>query len=157
MPLSIFRSLFRSVRLLGRYSNRGTEAKKIRELCKRAGSEHVERTSVAATKTFSKLNTAKSAEILARYKAGDRPVDIARDFGITEWTVQNVRKRAGVPTRPHGMNGVDIDRAADLYASGLSLRKIAIRLGFSAKTITKGASPPRHRAVMARGHLCARS
>lgn len=125
------------MRLLGRYSNRGTEARRIRDLCERAASEAVERTPVNATKTFSKLNTVKSAEILARYEAGDRPVDIARDFGITEWTVQNVRKRAGVPARPHGMNETDVGRAADLYAAGTSLRKIAIRLGFSAKTITK--------------------
>ncbi len=125
------------MRLLGRYSNRGTEAKKIRDLCEQAASEHVERTSVAATKTFSKLNTAKSAEILARYRAGDRPVDIARYFGITEWTVQNVRKRAGVPTRPHGMTEADIDKAVGLYEMGVSLRKIALRLNFSAKTITK--------------------
>ncbi len=128
------------VRLLGRYCNRSTEVKRLRDLYTRAASEHVDRTSVekpALRFTFSKLTSEQHAEILARYQAGDRPVDIARDFGITEWTVQNVRKRAGVPTRPHGMNVADIDQAAQLKAQGVSIRQISARLGFDAKTVAK--------------------
>jgi DNA-binding CsgD family transcriptional regulator len=114
--------------------------KRLRDLYTQAASEHVDRTSVdepVLRFTFSKLTSEQSAEILARYQAGDRPVDIARDFGITEWTVQNVRKRAGVPTRPHGMNDANIDHAADLKARGVSIRQISKELGFDAKTVAK--------------------
>lgn len=126
--------------LLGRYLNHPTEAKRLRNLYKQAGSEHVDRTPVdrfTPKFTFSKLTAEQSVEILARYQAGDRPVDIAREFGVTDWTVQNVRKRAGMPTRPHGMNNADIDRAAELKAQGVSIRQISLRLGFDAKTISK--------------------
>ncbi len=66
----------------------------------------------SARSSFSKLKPAQCDEILRRYQAGDRPVDIARDFGVTEWTIQNVRKRAGVPTRPKGTSEQALARAA---------------------------------------------
>ena len=69
------------VRLLGRYCNRSTEVKRLRDLYTRAASEHVDRTSVekpALRFTFSKLTSEQHAEILARYQAGDRPVGVLR-------------------------------------------------------------------------------
>ena len=127
------------VRLLGRYLNSLTEVERIHDLCKRAESERIDRTSVdnqPARTSFSKLKPAQCDEILRRYQAGDRPVDIARDFGVTEWTVQNVRKRAGVPTRPKGLSEQALARAAELYAEGVSFRKIAIAVGYDARTVT---------------------
>ena len=103
------------MRLLGRYLNSLTEVDKIRDLCRRATSERVERTPMSdqsARSSFSKLKPSQCDEILRRYQAGDRPVDIARDFGVTEWTIQNVRKRAGVPTRPKGTSEQALARAA---------------------------------------------
>ncbi|WP_146185145.1 helix-turn-helix domain-containing protein [Microbacterium sp. HMWF026] len=88
-----------------------------------------------ARTSFSKLKPAQCDEILHRYQAGDRPVDIARDFGVTEWTIQNVRKRAGVPTRPKGLSEQALARAAELYAEGVSFRKIAIAVGCHARTV----------------------
>lgn len=116
------------MRLLGRYLNFGTEEERLRDLCKRASSEQVARAPVSnqpARTSFSKLKPAQCDEILRRYRAGDRPVDIARDFGVTEWTIQNVRKRAGVATRGRSMSRDEIDRAAQLKMAGTSLRKIA--------------------------------
>lgn len=127
------------MRLLGRYLNSRTEVERIRDLYQRATSEHVERTPVdgqTAHTSFTKLKPAQCDEILRRYQAGDRPVDIARDFGVTEWTIQNVRKRAGVPTRPKGMSGQALAHAAELYAEGVSFRKIAIAVGYDARTVT---------------------
>lgn len=108
------------VRLLGRYLNSRTEVEKLRDLCKRAAVERVVRTPVSGQpprSSFSKLKPAQCDEILQRYQAGDRPVDIVRDFGVTEWTIQNVRKRAGVPTRPHGMSDAAVARAMELKVS----------------------------------------
>lgn len=86
--------------------------------------------------SFSKLKPVQCDEILRRYQAGDRPVDIARDFGVTEWTVQNVRKRAGVAVRGRSMSSDEVDRAARLKTAGTSLRKIAIAVGYDARTVT---------------------
>lgn len=91
----------------------------------------------SARSSFSKLKPAQCDEILRRYQAGDRPVDIARDFGVREWTIQNVRKRAGVPVRGRSMTAEQITRAAELMERGLSLRKIAVAVGFDARTISK--------------------
>lgn len=128
------------VRLLGRYLNFGTEVERIRDLCKRASSEQVDRTPVGpqpARTSFSKLKPAQCDEILRRYQAGDRPVDIARDFNVTEWTIQNVRKRAGVGARGRSMSRDEVDRAVQLKMAGTSLRKIAIAVGYDARTVTK--------------------
>jgi hypothetical protein len=126
------------VRLLGRYLNSRTEVERLRDLHKRAASERIERTPVdgqTARTSFTKLKPAQCVEILRRYQAGDRPVDIARDFGVTEWTIQNVRKRAGVPTRPRGLSEQALARAAELYTEGVSFRKIAIAVGCDARTV----------------------
>jgi hypothetical protein len=126
------------VRVLGRYLNFGTEVERLRDLCRRASFERVDRTPVSdqpARTSFTKLKPAQCDEILRRYQSGDRPVDIARDFGVTEWTIQNVRKRAGVPTRPKGLSEQALARAAELYAEGTSLRKIAIAVGCDARTV----------------------
>lgn len=95
------------MRLPGWYLNSGTEAKKLRDLCRRASSEQEQRTAPSSGKQPVHLTEAQAAEVLRRYIAGDRPVGIAVDFGVTEWTVQNVRKRAVVPARPHGMTEAD--------------------------------------------------
>ena len=127
------------MRLLGRYLNSRTEVERIRDLRQRATSERVERTPASdqpARTSFSKLKPAQCDEILRRYQAGDRPVDIARDFSVTEWTIQNVRKRAGVPTRPKGMNEHAFTRAVELYAEGVSFRKIATAVGYDARMVT---------------------
>ena len=119
--------------------NFGTEAKRLRDLCERAASERVARTPDSdhpARTSFSKLKSKQCDEILRRYQAGDRPVDIARDFGVTEWTIQNVRKRAGVETRPKGMSEQALARAAELFAEGVSFRKIATAVGSNARTVT---------------------
>lgn len=128
------------VRLLGRYLSSRTEVERLHDLCRRATSERVERTPVdeqPVRTSFSKLKQPQCDEILRRYQAGDRPVDIARDFGVTEWTIQNVRKRSGVATRGRSMSQDEIDRAAELKAAGTSLRKIAVAVGYDARTVTK--------------------
>lgn len=135
------------MRLLGRYLNSRTEAERLHDLYKRAAAERVVRTSISdqlPRSSFSKLKPAQCDEILRRYQAGDRPVDIARDFGVTEWTIQNVRKRAGVPMRPHGMGEDSIGQATRLKAEGLSIRKIAAEVGYDPKTVAKEL---RHRGV----------
>lgn len=48
------------------------------------------------------IQKSRTAEILKRLKAGERPTHIARDLGITEQAVSKARKRAGLPAVPRG-------------------------------------------------------
>jgi hypothetical protein len=125
------------VRLLGRYCNRKTEVKKLRDLYKRAAGEQVERSSAPERKSVQKLSSALQVEIVGRYQAGERPVDLAREYRISEWRVQELRKRFAVPKHPIGMSDSEIRVAAALYSQGLSFNKIGARVGRDPKTVAK--------------------
>jgi hypothetical protein len=143
---SVFRSVFRSVRLLGRYLNSETEVKRLHDLCQWATSEHVERSPVPAGPRIAKLSSAVQVEIAQCYQAGERPVDLAREYGISEWRVQELRKRFGLAKHPISMTSDEIDVAVLLFSEGLSFNKIGARVGRDPKTVAKelrlrGVSP----------------
>jgi DNA-binding NarL/FixJ family response regulator len=123
------------VRLLGRYLNSGAEAKKVRDLCNRAASEHVERSPAPAKAQVAKLSTAVQVEIAGRYQAGERPVDLASEYGISEWRVQELRKRFGLKKHPIGMSDDERDLAVLLFSQGLSFNKIGAHIGRDPKTV----------------------
>ena len=125
------------MRVLGRYLNSGTEAKRIRDLCKRAASEHVERSPAATSARTTKLASALKVEIAKRYQEGERPVDLAREYGISEWRVQELRRRFGLEKHPIGMSDDEIDNAVLLFTEGLSFNKIGARVGRDPKTVAK--------------------
>ncbi len=128
------------VRVLGSYCNRGRETSHLSKLITRARSEHIQRSPVAEVverARFSKLSKPVRAEILARYQQGERVVDLAAAFGVSEWSVQNLRKGAGVEPHPRGMSQAAIDEAAELYAQGLSFSKIGRQVGYDPKTVAK--------------------
>ena len=128
------------MRVLGSYCNRGRETSHLRKLITRARNEHIQRSPVAAVverARFSKLSKPVRAEILARYEQGERVVDLAAAFGVSEWSVQNLRKTAGVEPHPRGMSQAAIDESAELYASGWSFTKIGRRVGYDPKTVAK--------------------
>ena len=77
------------------------------------------------------------AEILARYQQGERVVDLAAAIGVSEWSVQNLRKMAGVEPHPRGMSQAAIEEAEKLYALGWPLNKIGRRVGFDPKIVAK--------------------
>lgn len=125
------------MRLLGRYSNRDRETKQIRELITRAQAQHVVRVPSTPRVRVSKLSKARQAEILQRYSNGERPVDLAREYGISEWRVQDLRKRSGIPRHERSMTDIEIAHAARLYGDGLSFTKIGAAVGRDPKTIAK--------------------
>lgn len=83
------------------------------------------------------LTEVQAAEVLRRSLAGDRPINIAGDFDVSEWTVQDVRRRGGVASRPHDMTNADFAHAARLHAPGDALLKAAIETGLAAATVSK--------------------
>lgn len=133
--LLIMITIITLVRLLRRYSNSPSEVERIRDLCARAASEHVERTAVTPRSAPARLTAAQNARIVELYEIGWRPVDIAREVQTTEWTIHRRLNRAGVQRRPQSMTPEQIGYAASLRGDGLSYDKIAARVGFSASTI----------------------
>lgn len=90
---------------------------------------------LASPRGHRKLPARTRQEIVDRYQAGERVIDIARALSINKVTVIDHLNRADVKRRPRGMSDVQINEAVRLYASGVSLARIGERLGFSARTI----------------------
>lgn len=79
-----------------------------------------------------RLNAQNRTRLLAEYADGAPVNELARRYSIHRATVHGMARRAGLPPR----NGPELPQqvredAAALYAGGLSLLKVARRLGIS--------------------------
>lgn len=128
---------FTWVRLLGRYLNSATEAKKIRDLCHRATSEHIKRTRRTVVPGPVRLTKDQNAHIVALYQAGRTPTQIATELGTTEWTVHHRLNRNGIERRPIGMTSADIEEALRLNDEGVPITQLAEQFNRSWKTVAK--------------------
>ena len=109
----------------------------LHDLLKKAGSERVERSRVLSTPGPTRLTKVENEQIVTLYKAGKRPVDIARELGITEWTVHHRLNRNDVVRRPTGLDDAQRAEAVRLHDDGMSVAKLAEHYGKSWKTIAK--------------------
>lgn len=125
------------MRLLGRYLNSKTEVDQITRLCKRATSEHVERVSPTTVRGPARLTKQQNERIVALYKAGQGPVDIAVELGTTEWTVHHRLNRLGVERRPISMTDNEIREALPFNDEGVLTTELTKRFNRSWKTIQK--------------------
>src|SRR3546814_18711431 len=66
------------------------------------------------------------------YRSGMKSTQIARKYGINEWTVHHRLKRAGVTKRATSMSKLEIDLANDFPVAGGSSERSAQRVGFTA-------------------------
>jgi transposase-like protein len=78
---------------------------------------------------------AESDEIVAYYQAGQTISQLAHKFGFHRGTVSAALERAGVARRYRSRRLVDLDRADELRAAGLSLTKVAETLGIGRTTL----------------------
>jgi len=64
-------------------------------------------------------------------------VQVAKEFGINRETALDHLKRAGIARRPHVRKLTDqlVQKAADLYATGLSLKNVAKQFNVNETTI----------------------
>lgn len=81
------------------------------------------------------LPTETERAIVAEYQAGQTMKAIAAKHGIHRVTVGQVLDRTGTTKRPKGMSPGQVNMAARLYESGLSLADVGAQLGFDAVTI----------------------
>lgn len=80
----------------------------------------------------------KQNELLVKhYRDGMRPVDIARELGVTEWTIHHRLNRSGESRRPIGMTQAAIERAVSLRQEGMSYNQLGPLLGYSPTTVAK--------------------
>lgn len=128
---------FTKVGLLKAYCNQNETARQLDDLVAeaRASTGQASRSRPSSPRGHRKLPARTRQEIVDRYRAGERVIDIAQALSINKVTVTDHLNRAGVKRRPRGMSDVQINQAVQLYASGLSLARIGERLGFSARTI----------------------
>lgn len=120
------------MRLLQSHCNREQATKQLGSLLRRARKERVERaTKNTSRKGPKRLSAELNAQIVADYQSGMKATDVARKYGINEWTVRHRLRRSGIPLRPISMNEEEIALTFALRAEGLSYERIARRIGFS--------------------------
>ena len=86
-------------------------------------------------RVFRRLAPNKVAELVRGYVDGHRVDELASEFQINKTTVTGHLDRAGVARRWKKLQLADVQEAKHLYASGLSLAKVAGRFGVHASTV----------------------
>jgi hypothetical protein len=81
------------------------------------------------------LTVSQRSEIVERYEAGESANSLAREFGVHTSTLVAQLRRAGFDARHRVVDRLDVDEAARLYASGLSLARVGAAIGVSAGTV----------------------
>jgi hypothetical protein len=75
------------------------------------------------------------AEIVSRYEAAEPSTAIAASHELSKGSVIRLVRETGIPIRNQGLTNDQVAEAAQLYASGLSLAKIGVRLGVDHGTV----------------------
>lgn len=127
--------------LLRKYCNQDWRTTHLEKLLAAArSSARAGRSDPLPTKANAGLSEDQRAELLGLYEGGASTYELARRFKIRRDMVTTYLKRAGLAVRPGPRLalGESAEReAARLYASGLSLRQIAQRMGVSDNTVLK--------------------
>lgn len=126
--------------LIGRNSNLAHMSNKWRDLQERiAASPPLSRPLPSeGRKPRSKrfLNAEDTADIVARYEAGETTQQVGTRHGISKTRVATVLREQGVVLRRQGLTDEQAGEAAELYQAGKSLAWIGNRFGVSNTTIT---------------------
>jgi DNA invertase Pin-like site-specific DNA recombinase len=83
------------------------------------------------------LGSDRLDELLTRYATGASANAVAREFGISAPSVIRIVRKHGLDAHERLPSGEVVREAADLYASGLSLQKVADRVGVSKSTLRR--------------------
>ncbi len=86
-------------------------------------------------RTIHRLTAAEIDDSIAGYQAGATTRQLGRTFGVDRRTVARTLASRGVELRGAPMTLGHVEEAAKLYAQGLSLARIADRLGYHTTTI----------------------
>lgn len=81
------------------------------------------------------LTITDTADIAARYQAGETTQQIATRHGISKTRVATILREKSIVIRRQGLTTEQITEAANLYAAGHSLAQIGSRFGISHTTV----------------------
>ena len=82
-----------------------------------------------------RLNSEDFAGIAADYQAGQSTIALVKTYALGKGTVLSILANQGVQMRGQGIPEGQLDEAIRLYIGGLSLKRVADRLGCSAETV----------------------
>jgi hypothetical protein len=123
----------RRVGLLTLYSNLFDQGERIRRLLELPQRPDEPPRSVPDRRR--RPTAAESDKLVADYQAGQTISQLADQVGFHRETVSAALQRAGVARRYHNRRAVDLDRADELHAAGLSLTEVAETLGIGRTTL----------------------
>ena len=136
------------------YSDRDLATRQLNGLVGKARSTPTVRSiSVVLRRKGVKLTPSQITELCSLYQSGSSSYSLATVFGIRRDQVSILLKQAGIDVRPGQvakLSEKDKDCAAQIYLSGLSLRKVGIQLGVTDNTVTKALD---EHGVKRRDHL----
>lgn len=76
-------------------------------------------------------------DLVARYNAGEDTPALSREFGISTSGLRQLLHAEGVPFRRQAVTPGDANTAIRLYESGLTIRQVVERVGYSFGTIQR--------------------
>ncbi len=120
---------------MGRYSNPDNVARLWRVLSGLGRDRVSHRPVPSLRQKQTRLTESQRSEVVGRYLAGESANALAVEFGVDRRTVTAHVRRADVEVRYRVINRIDVDDAAALYASGLSLAAVGQRIGVSARSV----------------------
>jgi hypothetical protein len=128
------------VGILRTYSNHNLATRQLNDLIDRAGKSIPRGKTAVIAPRAKKLTPVEVDALCSLYQSGSSTYSLAKVYGIRRDRVSIILKRAGVTVDPGQLAKLsekDKDRAAELYRSGLSLRKVGLQLGVTDNTVTK--------------------
>ncbi len=128
------------VEYLGRYRNpiyQGQRIQRLTKLTSEASSSASRELPPRPYRRLRRLESDKVVQLVESYRAGRTVHELSDEFGIHRDTVSAALERAGIDRRYHQQVPVDLDRADQLGARGLSITETAKALGIGRTTLVK--------------------
>ena len=124
-----------SVQVMRRYSN-PEFVSRLERVLSGQGRDRVSRRPVPSLPTNGTRINAEMLDRLAdRYSTGETLHALATEFGVERALIAELLRARGVAVTYRITNDDDLDDAAALYASGLSLKRVGERFGVSANAV----------------------
>lgn len=76
-------------------------------------------------------------ELVDRYDSGEDTPALAREYGVSTTGLRELLLKEGVEFRRQAITSEDADRAVELYESGLTIREVVTKIGYSLGTIRR--------------------
>ncbi len=123
--------------VLGRYSNHADQGDRINEALATAPEVAKPHTPRTKKRVRRRLSNADIADLADGYKSGATTYELADRFGIYRDRVSLILEQQAIPRRMRSLSDNQIQQAAALYKTGLSVEKVAKEIGCGQGTIWK--------------------